>query len=257
MAELQIDPARVRWTVDGRPASEPEAIAALADRPLLVLMHGYGSFEGDLIELAPLLPAAVCASPRAPLVAPAPVENGYAWFPLSFGAQGLAQDPTPERFEGTAPHAAAVVALAWIDGIVARALEAGAATAPPVALLGFSQGGAMVASLLRLRPRGFAAGVICSGFVPAGSSADDPALAEARPPVFWGRDVADPVIDAARIDRTAAWLPEHTTLVRREYTGILHGIGREEIDDIGAFLSPLLPATAVAEHAASRDGRTA
>ncbi|GAA1783864.1 hypothetical protein [Leucobacter iarius] len=240
MAELQIDPARVRWAVDGAPASEAEALAALVDRPLLVLMHGYGSFEGDLIELAPFLPSAVCASPRAPLVAPAPVENGYAWFPLSFGAQGLAHDPTPDRFEGTVPHAAAVAALAWIDGVVERALEAGAERRPSVALLGFSQGGAMVTSLLRLRPGGFAAGAICSGFVPAGSYDGDRELAAARPPVFWGRDVEDPVIDAARIARTAEWLPERTSLVYREYTGILHGIGRDELDDIAAFLRPLL-----------------
>ncbi|WP_416443112.1 alpha/beta hydrolase [Leucobacter sp. HNU] len=252
MAELQIDPARVRWAVDGAPASEAEALAALADRPLLVLMHGYGSFEGDLIELAPLLPPAVCASPRAPLVAPAPVENGYAWFPLSFGAQGLAHDPVPARFAGTAPHAAAVAALDWIDGILDRAIGAGAERRPPVALFGFSQGGAMVTSLLRLRPGGFAAGVICSGFVPAGTFEGDRALAAARPPVFWGRDVEDPVIDAARIARTAEWLPEHTALVRREYTGILHGIGRDELGDIAAFLRPLLAAERVP--AASTDG---
>ena len=237
MAELQIDPARVRWAVDGAPVSEAEARSALRDRPLLVLMHGYGSFEGDLIELAPLLPRAVCASPRAPLVAPAPVENGYAWFPLEFGAQGLAQDPTPESFDGTAPHAAALTTLAWIDDLVAEAEGT-----PTVALLGFSQGGAMVTSLLRLRPRGFAAGVICSGFVPAGRFDGDAALAAARPPVFWGRDVDDPVIDAARIARTAAWLPEHTALEYREYSGILHGIGRDELTDIAAFLAPHLEA---------------
>ena len=48
------------------------------------------------------------------------------------------------------------------------------------------------------------------------------------------------MIDAARIARTAEWLPERTSLVYREYTGILHGIGRDELDDIAAFLRPLL-----------------
>lgn len=234
MADSQIDDTLVRWAVDGRHASAEEALAALETRPLLLLMHGFGSFEGDLIELAPRLPADfVCASPRAPLVAPPPIVNGFAWWQIDFGPDGLIvrEDP-PAEFEGSAPHASALLMLDWLDALEAR-VPGGLGTVVP---MGFSQGGCMVTSLLRLRPSRFACGVNCSGFVAPGSFDGDSELAAIRPPMFWGRDPADPIIDAARIELTAEWAPRHTQLEARLYGGIAHGIGPEELDDISDFL---------------------
>ncbi len=242
MTLLRIDDAHVRWAVDGEPATVEAAIAALSARPLLLLMHGYGSFEGDLIELAPRLPRDfVCASPRAPLVAPAPIENGYAWWSLPIGADGLpARAERTERFEGTGPHRAAVALEGWIDALDARVAATGAAGLGVIVPMGFSQGGCMVTSLMRLRPERFLAGVNCSGFVAPGIGEHDAALAAIRPPMFWGRDELDPVIDAERIALTRQWAPAHTTLTARLYDGILHGIGAEELADISAFLTEQL-----------------
>lgn len=241
MSELRIEDAAVRWAVDGRPAEAEQAVAALAARPLLLLMHGYGSFEGDLIELAPLLPHGfVCASPRAPLVAPPPIVDGYAWWQLPVDANGLPLPAAPhESFVGGDAHAAALALLAWIDELDARLGRPGT-----IALMGFSQGGAMVTSLLRLRPERFSCGVNCSGFVASGGFAGDAALAEIRPPLFWGRDTADPVIDAGRIERMREWAPVHTALEARLYTGIQHGIGRDELEDVSGFLERHVPGAA-------------
>lgn len=235
MSGMWIDDDSVRWAVAGRPATVEEAIAALRDHPLLLLMHGYGSFEGDLIELAPQLPGGfVCASPRAPLVAPPPVVNGYAWFPIPFGPDGLPlPHVAPAEFVGSEPHRAAIAALEWIDALDAR-VEGGLRE---IALMGFSQGGAMVTSLLRLRPERFACGVNCSGFVAPGAHADDERLAARRPPLFWGRDTADPIVSEQRVAFTAAWSPAHTELEARLYPGIAHGISAEEVADIAAFLT--------------------
>ena len=50
---LVIDTDVIEWAVAGKPASEPHALTALASgMPLLVLMHGLGSHEGDLIQLS-------------------------------------------------------------------------------------------------------------------------------------------------------------------------------------------------------------
>ena len=239
MTVLRIDDEVVLWSVDGRRTGAEEAIAALEHRPLLLLMHGFGSFEGDLIGLAPHLPTGfVCASPRAPLVAPPPIENGFAWWPLPLGPDGLPlRQPAPAHFVGSGPHTAAVALLAWIDGLDARLrARTGGRGLGAIALMGFSQGGCMVTSLLRLRPERFACGVNCSGFVAPGAFEGDAALAAARPPMFWGRDEADPVIDEDRIARTAAWAPAHTRLEAHLYEGILHGIGSDEIADICEFL---------------------
>ena len=264
MDQLRIDDEHVRWAVGGRAASADEAITALADRPLLLLMHGYGSFEGDLIELAPRLPRGfVCASPRAPLVAPPPIVDGFAWWSLPLGPDGL---PRPAvraaEFAGTPEHRVALATLEWIDALDARVAaaagdsggdsgggegsgRAGARGIGSIALMGFSQGGCMVTSLLRLRAEGFACGVNCSGFVAPGSFAGDAELARARPPMFWGRDEADPIVDHARIELTSAWAPAHTALEARLYEGIAHGIGAEELLDISAFLDRHVPGATV------------
>lgn len=238
MTALSIDATHVHWTVEGAPATAEQAIAALATRPLLLLMHGYGSFEGDLIGLAPRLPHEfVCASPRALLVAPPPVVNGFAWWALPLGPDGLpARGNDPEQFVGSEPHQAAVAVLEWLDDLDRQVADASGGTGlGTVALMGFSQGGCMVTSLLRLRPERFAAGVNCSGFVAAGDH-DDSAIAAVAPPLFWGRDEQDPIIPQERIMFTADWAPTHTSLEAHLYEGIAHGIGAEEVDDISQFL---------------------
>ena len=253
MGEVRIDDDVVLWSVGGRRVSAEQALVELAHRPLLLLMHGFGSFEGDLIGLAPHLPAGfVCASPRAPLVAPPPIVNGFAWWPLPLGPQGLPlRQADPEHFEGSGPHIAAVAVLEWLDALDTRLRGVGAddidGSGGPgpgtVALLGFSQGGCMVTSLLRMRPERFACGVNCSGFVAPGNFEGDAKLAELRPPMFWGRDEADPIIDEHRIALTTAWAPEHTTLEAKLYEGILHGIGADELLDISESLLRHVPET--------------
>lgn len=255
MSGVHIDSDVVLWSFAGKRISEAAALHELQSRPLLLLMHGFGSFEGDLIGLAPQLPAGfVCASPRAPLTAPAPIVNGFAWWPLPLNAQGLpVRQADPERFEGSGPFQAAEALLRWIDALDARLREVGANDPDSdsgglgkIALLGFSQGGCMVTSLLRLRPERFVCGVNCSGFVAPGSFEGDEKLREVRPPMFWGRDEADPIIDEHRIALTTAWAPAHTALEARLYDGILHGIGAEELRDITSFLERQLPETASA-----------
>lgn len=240
-ARLRIDDELVRWAVDGRPATADEAVAALGTRPLVLLMHGFGSFEGDLIGLAPGLPAGVvCASPRAPLVVPPPVVNGFAWWPLTFGPDGLVvPEADPAEFAGSAPHLAAVALLDWLDALDARVREAegtGGTGLGAVVPMGFSQGGCMATSLLRLRPERFACAVNCSGFVAPGAYAGDAGLAAIRPPLFWGRDPEDPVIGPSRIALTEQWAPAHTRLEARLYSGVAHGIAAEEVADISAFI---------------------
>ncbi|NLB47291.1 MAG: phospholipase [Microbacteriaceae bacterium] len=238
MTAMSIDAAHVHWTIGGAPATAEQAITALATRPLLLLMHGFGSFEGDLIGLAPRLPHEfVCASPRALLVAPPPIVNGFAWWELPIGPDGMPKRVSdPSHFAGTGPHQAATSVLEWLDELDEQVAEAsGGVGLGTIALLGFSQGGCMVTSMLRLRPERFAAGVNCSGFVAPGQH-DDSALAAVSPPLFWGRDEHDPIISPDRIDFTAQWSPANTALEAHLYEGIAHGIGADEVDDIAAFL---------------------
>lgn len=204
---MPIDESAVIWSTPERER---------ADRPLIVLLHGYGSHEGDLFSLSPALPlGAVVASVRAPLSE----SGGYAWWSL--------QGQTPGEPDPVAVDAAAQAVLDWL----ARQQYTS------VSLLGFSQGGAVSLQLLRLAPRRFRAAVCLSGFIATAHHDGDARLAEVRPPVFWGRGTADRVIPDAAIARTAQWMPAHTTPTTRIYEDLPHSISREELADFSTFLT--------------------
>jgi len=209
---LPIDPGAVLWS-----ASEADRVG----RPLLLILHGYGSHEGDLFSLAPHLPLTpVLAALRAPL----PVGDGWAWFPI--GVPGANVNPSAPS--ASAIEAATDAVLAWLDALVV----------PPasVGLLGFSQGGAMALQLLRQAPDRFTFAVQLSGFVAAAPQPGDADLAERPVPVFWGRGTADPVIQADAVGRTQDWLPGHSVLTERIYEGMGHSISQGELSDIVGFL---------------------
>ena len=216
---LTIDDDLVRWSV------EPQRVDdALAEQPLLVLMHGYGSFEGDLISLVPRLPAEfLCASPRAPLTAPEPVQNGYAWWAPAAG---------PGQPSEQEAQLAVQAVLDWLDRLSARA------TGPlgRIVLVGFSQGGAMVTQLFRAAPERFAAGAVLSGFVAPYTGDGDAALAQRRAPLFLGYDLDDPIVPAERLRATHAFLEAHFDLEAHRYPGVGHGVSAEEVDELADFL---------------------
>ncbi|APF34969.1 esterase [Microbacterium sp. TS-1] len=210
-----LDPAAVRWSA---------APAERAGRPLLVMMHGYGSDENDLFALAPHLPAEyVVAAVRAPLAPPFPTP-GWSWYPIE-GLNG--RDPQ-------ATTAAARALTEWID--------AERADAASVGLLGFSQGGVMAIEALRVRPHDYAFAVILSGYANPTDLDTDAELAARRPPVFWGRGALDDVIPPALIAHTAQWLPGRVDLSGRVYPDLGHAVSAEELRDIATFLHKQLPA---------------
>jgi phospholipase/carboxylesterase len=186
-----------------------------AGRPLLVLLHGYASHEGDLFQLAPRLPLdPVIASVRAPIAE----SGGWAWF--SYAETGIA-DPDPADVS----EAAAAV-LAWLEAFEFTS----------VTLLGFSQGAAVSLQALRLAPERFASIVALSGFSADGSAPGDRELEVLKPPVFWGRGTRDQIIAAPLIERTELWLPAHATATTRIYEDLAHGVSLDELRDVTEFL---------------------
>jgi phospholipase/carboxylesterase len=183
---------------------------------VLLFLHGFGSNERDLTGLVPALGVAL---PWASLRAPLELGNGgTAWFEIVTPG-----NPDPQ------PVAEATDAIwAWIDHHVDPAFR--------VVPVGFSQGGLMASQLLRTRPERVLAPVVLGGFVLGAPQPGDGTLAATRPPLFWGRGAEDRVIAAPAIARTAAYLPQHSTLVERVYPGLAHGISAAEADDVRSFL---------------------
>lgn len=187
-----------------------------AERPLLVLLHGYGSHEGDLFGMSPGLPLEpVVASLRGPVAE----SGGFAWWSRGTGATPGAPDPA-------GVDAAAEAVIAWLDTLGTS----------NVSLLGFSQGAALSLQLGRVAPGRFTATVALSGFVVPGSHPGDAELERLRPPVFWGRGTEDAVIPSSAVDLTAEWLPTHADATIRIYENLGHSISSQELGDFVRFL---------------------
>jgi len=221
MPEVHVDDEAVLWSAS---AADREG------RPLLLLLHGYNSNEGDLFGLAPYLPLEpAIASLRAPLY----TGYGHAWFPLLVDGVELAVEAADAATDGVelsveAADAATDAILAWLD----RA----APDAGPIGLLGFSQGGAMALELLRRAPGRFAFAVSLAGFALPGDRDGDERMSQLAPHVFWGRGTADGVIPLAAVARTQAWLPAHSTLDERIYEGVGHSVSDRELADVAAYI---------------------
>ena len=190
-----------------------------AGTPLLVLFHGYGSHEQDLMGLVPGLPEEfTVAAVRAPVA----MGPGFSWFPLMH---------EPDFSVDKVTKAVSDV-VSWLDGVKGKHSS--------VSVLGFSMGMAVATSVLRHRPEEIAAVVGLSGFaVPAEGSTffRDDAVKAIKPPLFWGRDQEDQVITQDKIEFTHAWANEHVDLTKVLYAGIGHGINAQELAHVKEFLT--------------------
>jgi phospholipase/carboxylesterase len=186
--------------------------------PVLVLLHGRGSHEEDLLGLRPHLPEEwMLVTPRAPFPgAPWGYGPGWAWYRF------LGRDrPEPESFEAS---------QAELDAFLLGLPDLLPVRPGPVVLGGFSQGGTM--SLAKaLRDPGSAPPVLnFSGFL-----ADHPGVRvgeEARGlKVFWGHGTQDPNIPfALAVEGRGRLEAAGAELEARDYP-IGHWIAPEELRD--------------------------
>jgi len=203
---MQLDTSAILWSAPERDR---------ADRPLLVLLHGYGSHEGDLFGMSPGLPLdPVVASLRAPI----PENGGWAWWGSADSNSG---NPPAEVIDR-----AADAVIEWLDSLEFTR----------VSLLGFSQGAALALQLLRHAPNRFTAAVSIAGMVASAEHPGDAELAVIKPPVFWGRGTEDRAIPAEAVEHTAEWLPRHADATIRIYEDLGHSISTPELMDFVTFL---------------------
>jgi phospholipase/carboxylesterase len=144
----------------------------------LVLLHGYGADESDLLPIAHELdPRLRAVSLQGPLSLGGPMR---AWFNLTQDARGISFDPDEAR---TGLRAAT------------EAVEEIAGKSPRPFLLGFSQGAAMALGVLLTRPD-LTAGVISLSGVPPVLEPKDLAPAEKLKglPVFAAHGTRDTLL---------------------------------------------------------------
>lgn len=149
--------------------------------PLVVLLHGRGSHEREILSLAAYLPEGPAyAAVRAPIAE----GGGFAWF----ANRGIGR-PVAESLRAT---------MDWFRGW----LDDAAGQPRPVVLVGFSGGAAFAGGLLLDDPARYAGVAVLHGTLPfdAGLDVAPGLLAGAR--VLVAQGDADSVIPRELLDRT-------------------------------------------------------
>ena len=191
----------------------------------MVLLHGYGAHEGDLITLAPMLdPRLRAIGLRAPLPLP---WGGYAWYPLV--PRGTEIDFDPDAVDAAVALAAGEVErIAQEDG------------RPPI-LLGFSQGGGIALSIALTRPELCSAVLAMSAVPPMVSAAKRAPRERLRAlPVFAAHGTQDAILAPVRGKQTRATLEEAGVALEWHEYPIGHEISPDELADARAFYARLM-----------------
>ena len=195
--------------------------------PMIVLLHGAGANENDMIGLwRDLPPSFVVISPRAPFHdSPG---GGYRWYRKT-GATARQDDLLASR--------------KIVDLVVANAATRFDVDPLRIFLGGFSQGGVMTYEVALREPGKFRGAAALSGLMFAPEREE---LAAAKPDLghesfFVGHGEADPVIPFS------AATSAHATLTNlgvptafHAYPGMAHTTGPQEVRDLAAWLEERL-----------------
>ncbi len=178
----------------------------LPDRPPLLMLHGTGGDEGDLLPVGrAIAPGSALLSPRGKVL-----EHGMPRFFRRL-AEGVFDEPDLVR----RTHELA--------DFVAEA-RAAYGLAEPVAV-GFSNGANIAAAMLLLRPEALAGAVLLRAMVPFGSSAG---TRHATKPVLLLSGADDPIVPADNAARLAALLAAAGAEVRHEILQAGHGLSQQD-----------------------------
>ena len=191
--------------------------------PLLLLLHGRGANEQDLLPLAGGLdPRFLVVSARAPLAR----WGGYHWYDLI--EMGTPEPSTYAR------------GLQELQRFVGELLTAYPVTADQLYLLGFSQGAMMAGSLLMTQPETIAGAVLLSGYLPLEQGLPVQTERLAGKPIFIGHGVADNVLPI-RHGREARdyFQAAGADLSYHEYP-MAHQISTRERQDVAEWLTARL-----------------
>jgi phospholipase/carboxylesterase len=160
--------------------------ATSADAPTMLLLHGTGGDERDLLALGPALsPGAGILSPRGQVL-----ERGMPRFFRRLAEGVFDLDDLRRRTDDLAEFVTRAAAHYGFDAL--RVIAAG-----------FSNGANIAASLLLLRPEVLAGGILFRAMVPI---VPDPLTTREGRHALLSNGAADPLVSAAETDRLAALL---------------------------------------------------
>jgi phospholipase/carboxylesterase len=188
--------------------------ASEADRPPLLLLHGTGGDEDDLLPLGRMVaPGSALLSPRGKIL-----EGGMPRFFRRL-AEGVF-DEADVRYRANE-----------LADFITQAREAYGLAAPVA--VGFSNGANIAAAVLTLRPEALAGAVLLRAMVP---------LSDAKAGNLSGKGVlllsgaADPIIPAANAGRLAGILKDAGAEVEHRVLPAGHGLSQTDVTLAKAWL---------------------
>jgi phospholipase/carboxylesterase len=210
---VAMDPAGIGRFVHRFQPAAPEG-----PRAALLLLHGTGGDENDLVPLAGrLAPGAAFLSPRGRVL-----ERGMPrWFARI--AEGVFDEDDLERRAGELAEFVQTASARY--GIAGR----------PLFAVGFSNGANIAAAMLLLHPDALAGAVLLRAMLPfAGREAPD--LSGRAILIASGR--RDPMVPAGHPERLAAILREAGAEVTLQIGDGGHGLAMDEVDAARDWLAP-------------------
>jgi phospholipase/carboxylesterase len=200
--------------------------------PVLLLLHGTGGDERDLLPLGRMLwPGAPVLAPRGPVVADDGMPRFFRRIPVDPSAPGV--NPSyPYTFDddNIAENVDRVAQfVAWARG------EYGLGDRPVFAS-GFSNGANLAGSMLLLRPGLLRAAALFSP-MPVLSSPGSGTLTETAVLLYGGRH--DPIATPEKVEALAHWLDGRGAAVEVRYHDGGHELPRSAVEGARAWLQKL------------------
>ena len=189
----------------------------VATAPTLLLLHGTGGNENDLLPLGPrLLPEANLLSPRGNVL-----ENGMPRFFRRLAEGVFDEDDLKRRTQELADFVAEAAQTYHFDPT-------------RVIAVGFSNGANIAASLLLLRPETLRAGILFRAMVPL-EPASLPDLAGRQ--VLLSEGLGDPIVPQENAERLAAMLRQAGAEVTLAWQPGGHSLTSEDIRQAQEWLA--------------------
>lgn len=205
--------------------------------PVIILLHGYGSNESDLFDMAKSFDGRFMTfSLRAPY--PAAGGQGYSWFDLEF---------LPDK-QFKYDYKQAKESRSKIFSFISNACKAYKLDSTQVFVMGYSQGAVMGYDLAFSNPQKIKGLLALSGFMmPETKELKTDPLKLAKVNFFIAHGSQDNVVDFKQAEQTSAWLKEKQCNVTFNSYMIPHAINGTELNDIKSWLKSAIPKEKKAE----------